>query len=444
MLRRKIDDYLSAWKLDPNRKPLLVYGGRQIGKTTSIREFGKKYGSFVEINFATEPSMKTVFSKGYDVDSILMGLSLFNPSFRFLPHDTLILFDEVQECPDALTCLKPFSLDGRYDVICSGSLLGVHYKRISSIPVGYKQEYRMRSLDFEEFLWANGISEEQIERAYSCLSSLSPLPDAYLLRFKELFEDYIFVGGMPEAVNAFVSTKLFSAPFEVQMRISRDYDDDIGKYVEGLDSARVRRFYRHIGSQLSRENHKFQVSKIGHGSRWREYEGVEEWLRDAGVIEAAHNLKSLHLPLNAEEEDDNFRVYYADHGLFIASLDEEAKDDLRLNGNYDIYYGALYENLVAESLSALGYPLYFYRSDNATIELDFVLRAKNEIIPVEVKRNRGRSKSLKAVLDSDLGISHAVKLTGGNIGFDGRIFTLPYSLSFLLKRFLKESEKISW
>ena len=443
MLKRKIDNFLLNWKKEPNRKPLIVSGARQIGKTTSIREFAKNYESFIEINFITMPQFKNIFKNGYDVDTIIKEISLLNPNFIFIPYQTLIFFDEIQDYPDTATSLKPFSLDGRFDIICSGSLLGINYKQISSIPVGFKENYTMYSLDFEEYLWANGYNEKQIDDIYSYMKELKPLHDAYLFKLKELFRDYIFVGGMPEAVALFMKYKQFSKPFSVQKRIYNDYEDDITNYVTSLDVAKVKNVYRHISSQLAKDNHKFQISKIGHGARFREYSGTEECLKDAGIINIAYNLETLELPLISYELKDYFRIYYAEHSLFIANLDEESKEDLIINNNYEIYNGALYESLVSEALTKAGYNLYFYKNEDSTIEIDFIIRVKNEIIPIEVKRKKERTKSLDTLLANNI-IKYGIKLTDSNIGFSNNKLTFPYYLTFLLKRFFKETNYIKW
>lgn len=444
MLKRKVDLFLMKWKENSNKKPLIISGARQIGKTTSIREFGKTYESFVEIDFVKMPQFKTIFKNGYEVKNIIKEISLLEPKFKFIENNTLILFDEIQEYPDAATSLKPFSEDGRFDVICSGSLLGVNYKKISSIPVGFKEEYTMYSLDFEEFLWANGYEDSQIDDIYEYMKSLMPLTETYVNKLRQLYRDYIFVGGMPEAVKLFVTNGTFSEAFDVQKRIYKDYEDDITKYVEGLDSAKVKRVYRHISAQLAKDNHKFQISKIGHSARTRDYIGTEKWLKDAGIINIAYNLEELELPFSSYEISDYFRIYYADHSLFIANLDEEAKEDLIINENYEIYNGALYESLVSEALIKSGFKLYFYKNSDSTIELDFLVRIKNEIVPIEVKRNRGRSKSLNNILENNEKIKYGIKLTNGNIGFENNKFTFPYYLTFLLKKFFKDSDYISW
>ena len=444
MLKRKVDVFLKKWKENHNKKPLIISGARQIGKTTSIRELGKTYESFIEIDFVKKPQFKTIFKNGCEVKNIIKEISLLEPKFKFIEKNTLILFDEIQAYPDAATSLKSFSEDGRFDVICSGSLLGVNYKKISSIPVGFKEEYTMYSLDFEEFLWANGYDENQIEDIYDYMKKLMPLPEVYVNKLSQLFRDYIFVGGMPEAVKLFVSSGTFSESFDVQKRIYKDYEDDITKYVEGLDFAKVKRVYRHISAQLAKDNHKFQISKIGHGARLRDYIGAEEWLKDAGIVNISYNLDELNIPFSSYEMSDYFRIYYAEHSLFISNLDEESKEDLVVNENYEIYNGALYESLVSEALVKSGFKLYFYKNSDSTIELDFLIRIKNEIIPVEVKRNRGRSKSLNIILDTNENINYGLKLTNGNIGFENNKFTFPYYLTFLIKRFFKETEYIKW
>lgn len=444
MLKRKIDSFLEDWKNNPNKKPLIVSGARQIGKTTSIGEFGKTYESYIEINFFLEPKYKAIFNSGYEVNEIIKELSLLNPNFKIIPNNTLILFDEIQSYPDAITSLKSFALDKRFDIICSGSLLGVHYKHITSVPVGFKEEYIMKAMDFEEFLWANGYRNEHIEELFCSMKKLKPLSENIMNTFSKLFEDYLFCGGYPEAVDIFVKEKNFSNVFPIHKRIHKDYEDDITKYVEGLDTARVLNLYRHITPQLSKENHKFQYTKLGHGARFRDYIGCEEWLSNAGIINLAYKLKSLEFPFKGNEDTDLYKIYYSDTSLLISTLDDEANEDVRINKNFGIYNGAIYENIVGCSLLNQGYDLYYYRNTDSTIELDFLIRVKNEIIPIEVKTNKGKMKSINNILKSNQKINYAIKLSKNNIGFVDNKFTFPYFLTFLLKRFFKETDYISW
>ena len=385
--------FLKKWKNNVEKKPLIVTGARQTGKTTSIREFGKNYSSFIEINFLLNPIYKNIINNNYETSEIIKEISLINPKSKFIAKDTLIFFDEIQEFPDIMTALKSFFLDGRFDVICSGSLLGVHYKKINSVPVGFKEDYIMHSLDFEEFMWAKGYTDEQIDELFNYMKKLEPLPAGYLIKLRELFRDYLFVGGMPEAVNSFVVSGLFSNAFKIQKHIFKDYEDDITKYVEGLDYAKVVNVYRHITSQLSKDNHKFQISKLSHGARNREYFGVEEWLKDAGIINISYKIKQLGYPLSTYEMDDHFRIYFADHSLFISSLDEESKEDLIANDNFDLLNGALYESLVSEALVKAGYNTHFYKNDKENIELDFVIRVKMKSYQLKSRKKRSHNFS---------------------------------------------------
>ena len=439
MLKRKIDDFLLQWKQTNGHKPLIIKGARQVGKTTSIREFAKTYKSYVEIDFKSNPEYKDCFSNYNPID-IVKRISRINPNFEFIPNDTLILFDEIQDFPDAITSFKFFCEQGLYDLIASGSLLGVNYKKISSIPVGYKEEYEMKSLDFEEFLWALGYKEDFIEDIYKTLLELKPLNKVDFDVLDQKYNEYIITGGMPEVVYSFIETKNYHEPFKIQSRIYKDYEDDIIKYVEGLDVAKVKNIYRSITPQLSKDNHKFQISKIARGAKSRDYVGCHEWLKDAGVINICYNLSQLDKPFELYKQDDYFRIYYGDHGLFIASLDEEDRSEILKHNNLNIYNGALYESFVSEALYKQGYELYFYKSEDATIELDFLVRKGDYILPIEVKRNRGRATSLiNCINNKNINITKGIKLTHQNIGYDSDVITMPYFLCFLLKRFLNET-----
>ena len=230
----------------------------------------------------------------------------------------------------------------------------------------------------------------------------------------------------------------------MQEQIHLNYEEDITNYVEGLNTARVLNVYRHITSQLAKENHKYQITKLGHGARFRDYRGCEEWLKDAGIVNLAYNVMDLTLPLKGNEIDNNLRMYYGDTSFLVASIDDESKKDFVQNANFDIYSGALFENLVAESLVKQGYKdLFFYKNEDSTIELDFLIRVKNEIVPIEVKAKRGKAVSLNKILENKI-LNFGIKLSMNNIGFEKNIFTFPYFLTFLLKRFFKENEIIQW
>ncbi len=442
-LKRKIDNFLIEWKNNKDRLPLIVKGARQIGKTDSIENFARNnYKYFIEINFALQPEFKSVFDNGFNVDTIISNISLINNDFVFVPGETLIFFDEMQDCINCATSLKAFNIDRRYDVICSGSMMGINYKEIESNSVGNKQDYTMHSMDFEEFLWAKGYKEKQIEDLYRCMKECKPLTttqfDVMMLNFK----DYMILGGMPAIVAKYIENKNFSGILAMQEQILKDYEEDIAKYAEGFDKARILNAYRKVATFLGNENKKFQVSKVSNGARNREYRGVSDWLSDAGIINISYCMEECALPLKGNYNPENYRLYFADTGFLIASLDEEAQDDLRKNQNFNTYKGAIYENVVGDMLVKAGYNLYFYKNYKGTVEMDFFIRDKNSLIPVEVKANDNSTVSLNNLIDSNnyKDIKYGIKLCNKNIGFNGKFYTFPYFMTFLLKKYLKETK----
>lgn len=438
-LRRKIDDYLLAWRNREDKLPLIVKGARQIGKTESIFHFAQKnYENIVSINFVLEPKYKTILSDGYGVNEIIKNISLLDPSKKFIQGKTLIIFDELQEVPDIATSLKAFKLDGRFDVICSGSLLGINYKKIHSNSVGYKTDYEMFSMDFEEFLWAKGYTEIHIDNLLKHMQDGVPFSDTELAVYKKLFLDFCVLGGMPAVVKKYIETGTFSETLEIQRQIQLDYEEDIRKYTEGLDQTKIVSIYRNVPAQLAKENKKFQLSKIDKKARSREYMGCITWLEDAGVISICYCLNYPELPLKGNYDESKYKIYYPDTGLLIASLDEEAQEDLRANKNLGVYKGALYENFVAEAFIKQGLGLYYYKKESATLEEDFFVRTKDELVPVEVKANNNRSRSLRKLISSDSysDIHWGIKLADSNVGIEGGICTFPYFCTFLLKKYL--------
>ena len=440
MLRRKIDDFLMKWKSANDRKPLIVKGARQIGKTFSINAFARSnYQNVVSINFILEKKYQRIFDDGYDVDSIVKNISFFNPSFKFVPGQTLIFFDEIQACPDCATSLKSFQIDGRFDVICSGSLMGINYQEIESNSVGYKEDYEMHSLDFEEFLWAKGYSEATINELLVKMENVIPLSSIEMDVFSNLFCDYMMLGGMPAVVNSYVTKGNFSGTLKMQQQLLADYEEDITKYAQGLDKGRIKNIYSHISVFLAQENKKFQISKVSHGARSREYAGVVEWLADAGIVNVCYCLEQPSLPLRGNYNPRSFKLYYRDTGLLIASLDEEAQQDLRANRNFGTYKGAIYENIIADMLVKQGYELYSYKNEKSTVEMDFFVRDADSLVPVEVKAKDGATASLNNLIKSEAypDVKYGIKFCHKNIGYNGQFFTLPYFLAFLLRRFLK-------
>lgn len=444
LLKRKIDSYILNWKSNPERKPLVVKGARQVGKTESIRAFGKaNYKSVIEINFVLQKKFRAIFDDGYEVDTIIRNISLLEPSWKFVPHETLLFFDELQKCPDCATSLKSFCEDGRYDVICSGSLMGIYYEEIESNAVGYKEDYEMHSMDFEEFLWAKGYREELVENLYQHMLILQPFSQIEMDTMTDVFRDYMTLGGMPEVVKMYIDNGHFGGTLKLQRQLLKDYEEDITKYAKETDKAKILAVYSHISTFLAKENKKYQISKIAKGARNREYIGAVEWLKEAGVVNVCYCLNNAELPLNGNYQADFYKLYYHDTGLLIASLDEEAQEDLRANKNFGTYKGAIYENVVGEMLRKSGYEqLYFFKRDNPSLEMDFFVRDSDSLVPVEVKARDGATASLNNLIkwDSYPDVKYGVKFGYKNIGWNGQFYTFPYFLAFLLKRFLKENK----
>ena len=441
-LKRKIDNFLLEWKNNPDRLPLIIKGARQIGKTNAIRNFGENnYKVFIEINFILNPEFKSIFDKSFNVDEIIKEITLRRPELEVVPRETLIFFDEMQDCVSVATALKSFREDGKYDVICSGSLMGINYKKIESNSVGNKEDYTLHSMDFEEFLWAKGYKEEIIDDMLSHMIKIEPLSDTMYDVMLENFKDYMVVGGMPAIVSNYIKNKNFSGVLKMQQQILLDYEEDITKYALGLDQNKILTVYRNIPVFLGNENKKFQITKIQKGARNREYIGVLDWLDRAGIVNICYSLDQLCLPLKGNYNPNNYRIYFGDTGLLIASLDEEAQDDLRKNQNFNTYKGAIYENVIADMLVKQGYNLYFYKNEKGTLEMDFFIRDKDSLVPVEVKANNNSTISLNTLIESDnyKDIKYGIKLCNKNIGFNGKFYTFPYFLTFLLKRYIKET-----
>lgn len=435
MLRRKIQDTLLQWKNTPGHKPLVIKGCRQCGKTFSVREFAKKnYKHEVYLNFLQDSSYASIFSGSLEVDHLVMMMSALLPDAVFEAGTTVIILDEIQDCPDARTALKFFHLDGRFDVICTGSLLGVrgYGKEPKSVPVGYETVIDMFPLDFEEFLWANGISAPMISILEDCLKKESPVPEALHNRFRQLLLQYVVVGGMPEAVQLFVDTKQVGSVLQLQRDIIRSYEDDMIKYADKKDKGRIAECFQSIPKQLSKENKKFQYSVVRKGGTAAQYAGSLQWIEDAGIISRCYNLTLPELPLDGNAIEDVFKVYMKDTGLLISMLEDGTQFDV-LQGNLYGYKGAIFENLIADFFAKMGRKLYYYHKDSG-LEIDFVIRWRGECALVEVKAETGNAKSAATILKhpEKYHVNQCIKLGNYNIGRSGKILTLPLYMGFLL------------
>ncbi|MDE6738278.1 MAG: ATP-binding protein [Lachnospiraceae bacterium] len=438
MLKRKITQSLIDWKNTSGHKPLVIKGCRQCGKTFSVMDFAKKYyKNVVYLNFFENPDYAAVFAGSLEIDNIIMLLSALLPGVVFEAGKTVLILDEIQDCPEARTALKFFHTDGRFDVIGTGSLLGVkgYGKEPKSIPVGFETVIDMYPLDFEEFLWANGITEQIIGLLKKNLEAQTPIPEALHSRMRQLLLQYTVVGGMPDAVQTFVNTKQMDEVLRIQRNIVRSYEDDMVKYAEQKDKSHIRECFESIPKQLGKENKKFQYSVVKKGSTASKYAGSLQWIEDAGIIVRCYNLSITQLPLDGNAEKDVFKVYMQDCGLFVSMLEDGTQYDI-LQGNLFGYKGAIFENLIADIFGKMGRKLYYFHKDSG-LEVDFVIRYKGECTLVEVKAVTGNAKSTKTILrhPEKYHVVRAIKLGDYNIGKSGQMLTLPLYMAFLLREF---------
>ena len=436
MLRRKIIDQLSDWRADSRRKPVIIKGCRQCGKTYAAKAFAEaNYDNVVYVNFFENPEAKDIFAGSLDIEQItMMASALLGSAARFVPDKTVLILDEIQECPQARTALKFFSVDGRYDVIGTGSLLGVagYGETPASIPVGYEAVIDMHPLDFEEFCWASGITDQMVALLRNCLEAERPVPPALHARMRSLLLEYVVVGGMPDAVQSFVMNHDMRQVLRIQRDIVRAYEDDMVKYAPTADKPLIKQCFQSIPRQLAKENKKFQYSLVKKGSTAARFAGSLQWVEDAGITVRCRNLSITELPLDGNALDDQFKVYMADTGLFVSMLEDGTQFDI-LNGNLFGYKGAIFENLMADIFSKMGRRLYYFRKESG-LELDFVIRYKGECVPAEVKANAGNAKSAKTVLKhpEKYHVNSAIKLADLIVGRTGEVLTLPLYLAFLL------------
>ena len=443
MLKRKIETYLADWKKSENKKPLVIKGIRQCGKTYIVRKFAKEnYESVIYMNFILESDKKSAFAGNIDVDTIILNLSALIPGSRFIKGKTCIILDEIQECKEARTALKSFHIDGRFDVIATGSLLGVKgYGGIKnkkeeegqdSVPVGYETMIDMYPLDFEEFLWANGIGDTVINSVKSCFKNETVVPEGIHKAMMELLYRYVIVGGLPEVVNCFLETKNIELIYKVQRNLIAEYEEDMVKYADDADKPHIRECFESIPKQLAKENKKFQYSIVRKGGRASQYIGSIQWLEDAGIVKRCYNTQITQLPLEGNSVKDCFKVYVTDIGILMAMLDYGTQADI-LKGNLLGYNGAIFENLMADFLCKSGQKLYYFHKDSG-LELDFLVRFNGECVVIEVKSKTGKSKSMTTVLKNKdvYHINNAIKLGQYNVGRNGEILTIPLYMGFLV------------
>ena len=440
-LRRKFDAFLLEWKAREDHLPLIVKGARQVGKTETVRRFARQeYTDFIEINFVERPEFKEIVRDGFSVDSIIRNISIIDPNLHFTPNETLLFFDELQEFPEIATSLKFFAQDGRFDVVCSGSLLGLQVKRVKSYSVGYQETALMRSLDFEEFLWGCGYRDEQILGLLDPVIARQPFGAAVKNTMDRLFMDYCATGGMPDVLEMYFVKGTFERVPQTQRRILEDYREDIRKYAEGFDPVRIQNVFDSIPVHLAKENRKFQWSTVSKGAIRKDYWGCVEWLEDAGVVNKCRRMDVPELPIGAHLDNDSFKLYMCDSGLLLSMLEKEVQEDVRIRRNLGTWKGGLFEHIVGEALVKAGVPLAYFKRENSTLEMDFFVRSADCLVPVEVKAENNRSKSLRTMIDREIykDIRWGVKLVNGNVGFENGILTLPQWCAFRIPEIVRE------
>ena len=433
MLRRKIYDKLLAWKNNKGKKDaILLRGVRQCGKTYIVREFGKReYKNFIEINFIERPDMQAVFSGNLDVDNMVQQIKLSMPGCQFIPGETLLFLDEIQDVPNARTSLKFWTQDGRFDCIASGSLLGMDYKNEVSIPVGYERQLIMRTLDFEEFIWALGAEVNLKEMLAPYVDGAKRVPEAMHNSLNKYLQEYMVVGGLPEVVDTYIATKDFYQVHLLQEKILRDYQDDIAKYALNQDKIKAKQCFLFIPRQLSKENHKFQYSVVEKKATARKFTSSLDWLHNAGLIDFAYNVNSPWFPLKAHVKEDQFRVYLCDIGLLVAMYGYQLKIALLSDALEGPAKGGIYESLVADILAKRGEELYYYKKEDSTLEIEFILERDCKLVPVEVKARKGSTRSLNELLKMD-NIERGYKLTAQNTGVVEKKITLPLYMAAII------------
>lgn len=447
MLKRKIMNSLIEWKENTvtKKKALVIKGLRQIGKTYIVREFAKQYyQNQIYINFKNNDDLKPIFDENFDIDRIMMDLSAKMPKIKIIPYKTILIFDEIQECANARASLKAFVEDGRYDIIATGSLLGIkgyNQKKGKGIPTGSERIIYMYPLDFEEFLWAKGISQDVIDYLKECLNKRTPISKAVHESMLRYFKEYICVGGLPEAVNIFIKTGDMNQVYLEQRDILEEYKDDFGKHLDENENeevdefllARIEEVFDSIPSQLAKENKKFQYSKIRVKGRSADYREAIQWLVDAGIVSQCFNLSNLDAPLEGNKIDNTFKLYMRDSGLFVAMLEKGTAGDI-LSGNLSGYKGAIYENIIADAFSKMDRKLYYFHKDSG-LEVDFVTKYQNEVTLIEVKATTGNTKSTNNILNnySEYKVKKCIKLGEYNIGETDFKLTIPYYLVFMLQ-----------
>lgn len=434
MLKRKIYFQLLKWKQTKKRECLLINGARQVGKTFIVDKFGRnEYANFIYINFFTNPEYLGIFAGALDAETIYKNISAYLKVPKMQEHETLIFLDEIQHCPNARTALKFLALDDRYDVIASGSLLGLNYKKIESVPVGYEKQIDMYPLDLEEFLWAVGYNEDGIGVLKDFFDKRQVVPSQLNEIYLRLVREYMVVGGMPEVVNKYCATSNLYETYLVQKKILRDYAQDIKKYAGTTERQKIKDCYDSLPGQLAKENKKFQYVLAGQQGNARKYANSLDWLEDAGLVRRCYNVTVPMLPLKAYKNFSQFKVYVTDIGLLTAMFGRAMQMALFKGTLKGAAKGGIFENLIFDIFLNSDMEVFYYKNAQSTQEIEFLFEQESgEVVPVEVKAGNGATISLDNFIKK-YNPSTAYKVINGNVGVKDKKFTIPFYMAMFVK-----------
>lgn len=432
-MQRHINDKLMKWKSSPYRKPLIIYGARQIGKTYSMLEFGRNnYENMVYCNFEDSEPLTHIFESDLNPERIIKALELLK-STKIIKEKTLLIFDEIQACERALTSLKYFCEEApEYHIIAAGSMLGLAINRGNySFPVGKADMMTMYPMDFEEFLLAIGQSMI-IDEIKTAFQNFSPLPDFFHEKALELYRTYLVVGGYPDAVNKFQETEDFNYVRAAQNNISNAYIADMAKYSTPSDTVKSIAIYKSIHAQLAKENTKFQYAAVGSNARAKDYELALEWLKTAGVVLNCTKITEGRYPINIYEDLNTFKIYYSDIGLLSLRMELTPESIIQNLGISDKARGMMAENYVAQQLASKDITIHYWESGN-TAEVDFVIQHNGGAVPIEVKSaDNTKAKSLRTFVNR-YAPDYSIKVSAKNFGYENNIKSLPLYALFCLE-----------
>ena len=430
-MKRKITGQLVEWKNSSTRKPLILNGARQVGKTFTLREFGREnYKNTVYVNLESNGTVASMFNDDISPSKLIKYLEA-ETGERILPNETLVILDEIQSCERAVTSLKYFCEEApEYHIAAAGSLLGVAINRNqTSFPVGKVNVLRLYPLDFEEFLTATG-NDLLIDEITECYAQMSPMNEGLHQKALDLYHDYLIIGGMPEAVKAFIETNSYIDASLVQSSIIDSYTADMAKYASNSEAVKIRACYNSIPAQLAKDNKKFQYKVVQKGGSSTIFGASLEWLKQAGVILECQRVDQGTMPLPVYADQTSFKIYMSDVGLLVNK--SQMSVNTIITGESNIFMGAVTENYIAQQLAAKNYPLYYWTVANSQAELDFVLQKNDKIYAIEVKKGEHvRSRSL-SVFKQKYSPDYAIRFSQKNFGKTEEVISIPLYAAFLL------------